>query len=62
MRAFLLVTAICFALLGAAHVVRLVAEGRGPLESPVFILTTLASLALSAWATILLRRMPVRKK
>lgn len=62
MRAFLLVTAICFALLAAAHVLRLFAEGTGLLGSPVFVLTTLLSAALSAWAAILLRRKPAPKE
>ncbi len=62
MRAFLLVTAVCFGLLAAAHVLRLLAEGTGPLESPVFIATTLLSAALSAWAMILLRRKPAPKE
>jgi hypothetical protein len=62
MRAFLLVAAVCFAALAAAHVLRLVLEGTGPLQSPVFILTTLLSVALSAWATVLLLRKPAPGK
>lgn len=62
MRVFLLVAAVCFALLAAAHVLRLVFEGAGPLESPVFILTTLLSVVLSAWASALLLRRPAPKE
>ena len=62
MRAFLLVAAACFALLAVAHVLRLVVEGPGPLQSPVFILTTLLSAALSAWATVLLFRKPAPRE
>ena len=58
MRAFLLVAAVCFALLAAAHGLRLVVEGTGLLQSPVFVVTTLLSAALSVWATVLLLRKP----
>ena len=58
MRTFLLVAAVCFALLAVAHGLRLVLEGTGLLQSPVFVITTLLSAALSVWATVLLFRKP----
>ena len=38
MRTFLLVAAVCFALLAVAHGLRLVLEGTGLLQSPVFVI------------------------
>ena len=55
-RAFITTAGFVFALILAAHVARLLMEGTGPIVDPVFILSSLASLALVVWAAILLRR------
>lgn len=55
MRAYLIVTGSCFALLAAVHIMRLIVEGLGPLKSPIFVLTTVLALAIAAWAATLLR-------
>ncbi len=56
MRCYVAATGIVFALLVAAHVARLFAEGSGLLREPFFIGTSLASLALAVWALVLLVR------
>ena len=58
MRAYVGITGVIFALIFAAHVARVVAEGTGPLHNPFFILLTVAALALSIWAALLLFRRP----
>lgn len=45
MRAYVGTTGATFLLLALAHVARLLAEGAAPLRDPVFLLTTIASLA-----------------
>lgn len=54
MRAYVTATGGVFALLALAHFARLLAEGAGPLRSPIFVLTTLAALLLAGWAARLL--------
>ena len=49
MKLYILITGIVFALLFLAHVARLVLEG-WQVASPVFVITTLASLAMCVWA------------
>ena len=49
-------TGVIFALLVVAHVWRAVEEGRRVATDPWFILTTVISAALSAWAWRVLRR------
>lgn len=56
MRAFVATAGFIFALILAAHVARLLIEGTGPMVDPVFIASSVASLALVVWAAILLRR------
>ena len=56
MRAFVLTAGFIFALILAAHVARLLIEGPGPMVDPIFIASSLASLALVIWAAMLLRR------
>jgi hypothetical protein len=56
MRCYVAATGIVFALIFAAHVARLFAEGSGLLREPFFIGTSLASLALAVWAAILVFR------
>jgi len=55
MRAYLVTTAVVFALLVLAHVARVVAEGWSVAMNPWFILTTIASAGLSLWGVRLLR-------
>ena len=53
MRCYVAVTGVVFALIFAAHVARLWAEGAWLLREPFFIGTSLAALALSGWAAVL---------
>jgi len=57
-RCYIAATGIVFALIFAAHIARLFAEGSGLLRAPFFIGTTIASLALGVWAFVLLTRRP----
>jgi hypothetical protein len=54
MRAYLVTTGIVFALLVVAHLWRIVAETPQLATQPDFVLITLASAGLSAWAARLL--------
>jgi hypothetical protein len=56
MRAYVITTGVLFALILAAHVARLVAEGAGLLREPIFIATSIVSLGVAAWAVAILRR------
>ena len=56
MRAFVMTAGFIFTLILAAHVARLLIEGRGPMVDPVFIVSSLSSLVLVVWAAMLLRR------
>jgi ABC-type sugar transport system permease subunit len=53
-RAYVAVTGIAFALLVAAHVARVVLEGRG-VANAFFVAITVAAAAVSVWAWRLLR-------
>jgi drug/metabolite transporter (DMT)-like permease len=57
MKAYLITTAAVFGLLTLAHILRAVQEGSSLASSPWFILLTLASAVLCAWALLLLRRL-----
>jgi hypothetical protein len=59
MRAYIGITGLIFALMFAAHVARVWAEGAGLLREPFFILITIAALALSVWAVVLLTKRPL---
>lgn len=50
-------TAAAFGSLTLAHVARVIAEGRHVLGEPVFLLTTVASIGLFAWACVLVRKL-----
>ncbi len=54
MKAYVVTTGSIFALLAAAHVWRLIEEGRQLLANPWWILITLGAAALAAWAWRLL--------
>ena len=58
MRTYVGVTGVLFALIFAAHLVRVWAEGRWLLREPIFILTTAASLAAAICALLLLTKPP----
>jgi FtsH-binding integral membrane protein len=49
MKLYILIMGLVFALLFLAHVARVVLEG-WQVASPVFVITTLASLAMCLWA------------
>ena len=55
-RAYIAATGIVFALIFAAHIARVFAEGSGFLREPFFIGTSLAALGLAVWALVLLIR------
>ena len=59
MKLYILITGIVFALLFLAHVARLVLEG-WQVASPVFVITTLASLAMCIWAISRYRQLQSR--
>jgi hypothetical protein len=56
MRAYVATTGVLFALILAAHVARVLTEGAALVREPVFIATSIVSLAVSVWAVALLRR------
>lgn len=56
MKLYILITGFSFALLALAHVARVALEGWHVAASPVFVITTLASLAMCIWAIYLYRR------
>jgi hypothetical protein len=56
LRAYVGITGLAFALIFAAHLARVYAEGSGLLRDPFFILITAAALGLSVWAVVLLSR------
>ncbi|HEX3423825.1 MAG TPA: hypothetical protein VHS33_10560 [Sphingomicrobium sp.] len=58
MRAYVGITGLVFALIFAAHVARIFAEGSGLLHEPLIIATSLLALGLSIWALVLLTRWP----
>jgi hypothetical protein len=58
MKAYLITTGTVFALIIAAHIARVFAEGAHLLKEPTFILTTVLSAALVVWAWRLLRNQP----
>ncbi len=51
MRAYTAVTGAIFILLVGAHFLRIVDEGLGPLRDPIFVVTSLLSLAMALWAS-----------
>ena len=55
MRAYMMTTGVLFGLIAAAHVWRVLEEGRGLAGDPFFILLTVAAAALSLWAWRLIR-------
>ena len=58
MRTYVGITGLLFALMFAAHVARILAEGTGLLKEPLIAATTALSLGLCVWAVVLLSRQP----
>jgi hypothetical protein len=58
MRAYVITSGIVFGLVVLAHIARAAAEGPSLLKSPIYIVSTLAAIALSLWAWSLLRTIP----
>ena len=57
MKAYLITTGIVFALITAAHIARVFAEGTRLAKEPDFIALTLLACGLSLWAWYLLARL-----
>jgi hypothetical protein len=64
MKAYLITTGAVFALVTLLHIVRMVTEwnhfGNDPMELASYVLLTLATAALSAWAWKLFPRSPAK--
>ena len=56
MKAYLITTGAIFGMITLAHIARMVRERPGLAEVPWYVLLTLLSAALCAWALILLRK------
>jgi hypothetical protein len=56
MKAYLIITGTVFGLIVLAHIWRVIVEGLHLAQDPVFILLTVAAIALSLWAWLLLGR------
>jgi len=57
MKAYVAATGIVFALIVAAHVARVFAEGPRLLASPAFLFTSLLAVALLVWSVRLFLRL-----
>jgi hypothetical protein len=62
MKAYVLTTGIVFALIVAAHVARVFAEGPRLLKEPSFVVTSLIAVLLVAWARRTFRQLPRPEK
>ena len=62
MRAYLISTGVLFALVALAHVWRVIAESPALATDPWFVLLTILSVAMSAWAFRLLPTVHRRAK
>ena len=58
MKAYVLTTGAIFGLITAAHVLRVMEEGRHLAAEPSFVLITLAAASLCVWACRLVWRAP----
>jgi hypothetical protein len=57
MKAYVATSGVIFALIVAAHIARLFAEGPHLLKEPVFLFTSVLSMALVTWAWRLFRQL-----
>ena len=57
MKAYVVSTGLLSILIFLAHIARLFDEGLGPLEQPVFLLSSAMSLAMGVWAVVIWRRL-----
>ena len=53
-RAFIAIAGLLFAAIFLAHIARLFAEGTGAMSDPIFVATSVISLAAATWSAILL--------
>ncbi len=58
MRSYLVLSGVLYFLLVLAHVARVVEEGTSVARSPMFAITTVAALLMTAWSWWLFRRAP----
>jgi len=56
-KAYIVTTGAAFGLLALAHIARMFEEGAHLLTEPVFLITTVGSASVSAWAIILLNKL-----
>ena len=56
MKSYVIVTGLAFAFLALAHVARIFLEGWHVATSPMFVATTLGSVAMCIWAAYVYRR------
>jgi hypothetical protein len=56
-KAYVLTSGTVFALIAVVHVVRAVEEGAAVATSPVFLLTSALTVALSGWAWYVFRQL-----
>jgi len=54
MRYYIGITGLVFALMFAAHIARILAEGPGLMREPIMVVTSILSLGLAIWAVVLL--------
>lgn len=62
MKAYLFISGLVFLLIFGAHVLRVWAEGWGPVRQPTFLSTSILSLGLGIWSVILLMRLKGRAR
>lgn len=55
MRAYLLTSGLIFLVAALTYGARLIAEGIGPLQEPIFVVSSLLALAMAVWAARTLR-------
>ena len=56
MRAYIIVTGLAFAGILVAHLLRIIAEGVHLFREPGFVVSSMISVGLTAWATVLVLR------
>ena len=62
MKSYIVTTGAAFGFLFLAHVARVIDEGTQLLGQPVFLLTTIGSLGVCAWAIALLTKLRLRPR